>query len=93
MAKAFLAATAQGYTWAAEHPSEAAQILVKQAQEDFKDTPLPEPLDPDMVAQSQILVSKVCIAGASVHTKAMIVPACQPAWPGFNCVSLSLSCI
>ena len=58
-AKAFLAATARGYEWAAENPREAAQILVQQVQQDFRDTPLPEPLDAAMVEQSQALVSKV----------------------------------
>ena len=57
--RAFLAATARGYEWAAQNPSEAAQILLRQVQQDFKDTPLPEPLDYEHVLQSQRLVSKV----------------------------------
>ncbi|KAK9806673.1 hypothetical protein WJX73_006859 [Symbiochloris irregularis] len=61
--KHFLAATAKGFEWAAEHPDEAAEILIRQVQQDFKDTPLPEPLDPDMVQQSQRLLSKHYLDG------------------------------
>lgn len=56
--KTFLAATAQGYKWAALNPTDAAQILLKQVHQDYKDAPLPTPLDADMLQQSQHLLSK-----------------------------------
>lgn len=59
--KKFLAATAKGYEWAAHNPDEAAEILVRQVQAQSKDMPLPEPLDLDMVLQSQRLLSKVSL--------------------------------
>ena len=59
-AKAFLQATAKGYEYAASHPEEAAEILCSEVAKDTSSQPLPTPLDPDMVLQSQQLLSEVC---------------------------------
>ena len=48
--KAFLAATAEGYRYAAAHPAEAAALFVRQASADHPD--LPQPLDPAMCVDS-----------------------------------------
>lgn len=64
LVKPFLAATARGYEYAAAHPEEAAQLLCQQVAADYDAAkqpgavPLPEPLDPAMVAASQQVVSK-----------------------------------
>lgn len=52
--KAFLSATAKGYAYAAEHPQEAAQILIDAVPE----------LDPELVMLSQELLSEEYIADA-----------------------------
>ena len=58
-AKAFLQATARGYEYAATHPEEAAKILCNEVAKDTASHPLPTPLDPDMVLQSQHMLSEV----------------------------------
>ena len=58
-AKAFLQATAKGYEYAASHPEEAAQCLCQAVEKDTAEHPLPSPLDPEMVLQSQQMLSKV----------------------------------
>ena len=58
-AKAFLQATAKGYEYAASHPEEAAKILCSEVARDTSSQPLPTPLDPDMVLQSQQILSEV----------------------------------
>ena len=52
--KRFLAATAQGYRYAAEHPEEAAEILIKAAPE----------ANPDLIRKSQAWLSPRYIADA-----------------------------
>lgn len=62
LVKAFLAATAKGYEYAAQNPDEAANILVSEVLADTelgpKPCPLPEPLKPAMVRVSQQLISQ-----------------------------------
>lgn len=65
-ARSFLQATAKGFEWAASHPDEAAQLLVQAVAKDTKADPLPEPLDLDMVKESQRLLSKV-LPGTQCH--------------------------
>lgn len=54
--RAFLRATARGYTFAAENPAEAAELLLEATPESFP--------DPDLVRDSQKLVSTFYIADA-----------------------------
>jgi ABC-type nitrate/sulfonate/bicarbonate transport system substrate-binding protein len=60
LVRSFLAATAKGYEFAAEHPAEAAQLLCAEVAADVAKAGkgLPEPLNPAMVAQSQELISQ-----------------------------------
>lgn len=59
LVRSFLAATAKGYQYAATHPAEAAEILCAEVAADTAGTkPLPGPLDPDMVLQSQQQISQ-----------------------------------
>ncbi len=62
MVRSFLAATAQGYEYAAAHPEEAAAILLEEVANDVAATgkDLPEPLDKDMVIEAQVI---------TVHTR------------------------
>jgi hypothetical protein len=55
--KAFLAATAEGYRFAAAHPEEAADLFVEAAS---AEPGLGEPLDAAMCRESMQLLSKVC---------------------------------
>jgi ABC-type nitrate/sulfonate/bicarbonate transport system substrate-binding protein len=58
--RSFLAATAKGYEWAAANPAEAAALLCAEVAADSVapgGKPLPEALDPAMVAQSQEAVA------------------------------------
>lgn len=59
----FLAATAKGFEWAAQNPREAAEVLCAEVAADEANSgrPLPEPLDPGMVAASQEVVSKAYV--------------------------------
>jgi hypothetical protein len=66
--RSFLAATAKGYEWAAANPKEAAAVLCAEVSADFAAAggkPLPEELDPEMVAQSQELVAVAYLSGNS----------------------------
>lgn len=60
MVKAFLAATARGYEYAAQNAAEAAQLLCAEVAADVAKAgkPLPEPLEPEMVAASQQLIGQ-----------------------------------
>lgn len=60
LVKAFLAATAKGFEYAAQNPAEAAELLCQQVAADVAQAakPLPEPLDPAMVAASQQVISQ-----------------------------------
>ncbi len=57
--RAFLRATARGYTFAAENPEEAAELLIETA-------PAGSFPDPDLVRDSQRFVSRVYIADGEV---------------------------
>lgn len=55
LVRAFLFATAKGYSYAAAHPEDAAAVLCAEVSADTAATvPLPEPLDADMVKESQV---------------------------------------
>ena len=70
--RGFLAATARGYAFAAEHPQEAADILFAQIQ-DMESSASPQPkVDHRMVRQSQAMISKVWL-NTCMHVKA---PSC-----------------
>jgi hypothetical protein len=63
--RSFLAATAKGYEWAAANPKEAAAVLCAEVSADCATAggkPLPEELDPAMVAQSQEMVAAAYLA-------------------------------
>ena len=55
--RAFLEASAKGWAFAAEQPGPAAQLLTELAGSEYRD--LPQPLDPDMVHESQVFISQV----------------------------------
>ncbi len=57
MVRAFLAATARAYEWAAANPTEAAETLLAAALAEHSDAPLPKPLDPEVVKESQVRVA------------------------------------
>lgn len=55
MVRSFLAATARAYEWAAAHPAEAAELfLTAVAAEHAAQPALPQPLDPEVVKESQV---------------------------------------
>lgn len=58
MIRKFLAASAEGYKFAAENPEEAARLFFDAVEEQTADQPLPTPLDLDMVIESQKYISK-----------------------------------
>ncbi|KXZ43661.1 hypothetical protein GPECTOR_83g273 [Gonium pectorale] len=53
LVRSFLAATARAYEWAAAHPAEAAEVFLAAVAEEHAAAPLPKPLDPELVRQSQ----------------------------------------
>lgn len=53
MVTSFLAATAKGYQLAAAHPHEAAELFLEAVAAEHADAPLPQPLDAEMVKESQ----------------------------------------
>ena len=80
----------RGFEYAAAHPDEAAKILCSAVARDTADAPLPEPLDLDMVKQSQRLLSKAgpdhCMAAqpalasawqACRQRRALVPPLCS----------------
>lgn len=52
--RAFLAATARAYEWAAAHPVPAAACFLEAVQAEHADSPLAKPLDPELVRESQV---------------------------------------
>ncbi|KAF5842796.1 NMT1/THI5 like-domain-containing protein [Dunaliella salina] len=54
MVRAFLSATAQGFEFAAAHPEAAADQFLDAVNKVYASTPLPEPLDRDMVKEAQV---------------------------------------
>ncbi|KAL6763127.1 NMT1/THI5 like-domain-containing protein [Haematococcus lacustris] len=56
--RAFLAATSQAFAFAAADPAEAARQLLQAVAQEHAGTPLPVPLDPDMVKQAQEFTSQ-----------------------------------
>jgi ABC-type nitrate/sulfonate/bicarbonate transport system substrate-binding protein len=58
--KAFLAATARGYAYAAQNPAEAAQLLCAEVDADVAKAgkQLADPLDVEMVAASQQMIGQ-----------------------------------
>ena len=56
--KAFLAATAKGYLFAAEEPEAAAHVFLAGVQEEYAGAPLPQPLDEKIVVASHIYTAK-----------------------------------
>lgn len=67
LVKAFLAATAKGYQFAAQHPAEAAEVLCSEVAADVarQGKPQPEPLDAGMVAASQQIISQHYLESSS----------------------------
>ncbi len=55
--RAFLEASAKGWTFAAEQPGPAAELLTQLA--NSEDGNLPQPLDAEMVQESQVFISPV----------------------------------
>ncbi|GLI71364.1 hypothetical protein VaNZ11_016553 [Volvox africanus] len=55
--RAFLSATARAYEWAAAHPAEAVEVLLEAVVSEHEQTPLPKPLDPEVVRESQAYLS------------------------------------
>lgn len=94
MVKAFLAATAKGYAWAAAQPAEAAALLVSAVAKDTATKPLPTPLDGVMVAKSQAWVAPHCLTadGRCAATHVLLLPIARPCYPRAPVVSLSLDC-
>lgn len=58
LVRSFLAVTARAYEWAAAHPAEAAEAFLAGVAAEHADVPLPKPLDPEMVRESQVGVDK-----------------------------------
>jgi ABC-type nitrate/sulfonate/bicarbonate transport system substrate-binding protein len=60
LVRSFLAASARGFEFAAQHPEEAAELLLAEVAKDVEASgkPLPTPLDPSVVQESQKLISK-----------------------------------
>ena len=54
MIREFLLATSRGYQEAASDPATAAGILFQEVAADTADNPLPEPLDLNMLEESQV---------------------------------------
>lgn len=55
--RAFLAATARAYEWAAAHPAPAAACFLEAVAAEHADSPLAKPLDPELVRESQEYLS------------------------------------
>ena len=55
--RAFLEASAKGWAFAAEQPGPAAELLTQLATSENRD--LPQPLDAEMVHESQVFISQV----------------------------------
>uniref|UniRef100_A0A7S0S6H2 Thiamine pyrimidine synthase n=1 Tax=Chlamydomonas leiostraca TaxID=1034604 RepID=A0A7S0S6H2_9CHLO len=56
--RAFMAASARGFEYAAAHPHEAAGALVGAVAAEYAAHPLPQPLDPEFVAKAQEYTSR-----------------------------------
>jgi len=54
MVRAFLAASAKGFEFAAAQPEAAAEQLVQAVEKMYAGSPLPEPLDKEMVKAAQV---------------------------------------
>lgn len=74
--RAFLDATARGYSWAAAHPDEAAALLVDAVAVATAGRPLPQPLEPRMVAASQRLVGSAYLHPSSQRWGVMDADVC-----------------
>ncbi|KAG2441969.1 hypothetical protein HYH02_009763 [Chlamydomonas schloesseri] len=62
--RSFLAATARAYEWAAAHPAEAAEMfLTAVAAEHVGQPDLPQPLDPEVVKESQAYLASHYLDG------------------------------
>ncbi|GLC40077.1 hypothetical protein PLESTM_000989800 [Pleodorina starrii] len=62
--RSFLAATARAYEWAAAHPAEAAEALLAAVVAEHAAAPLPKPLDPEVVQESQAYLSSHLLDGS-----------------------------
>ncbi|EFJ42027.1 hypothetical protein VOLCADRAFT_110035 [Volvox carteri f. nagariensis] len=62
--RAFLAATARAYEWAAANPGEAAEVMLAAVAEEHSTSPLPKPLDPELVRESQAYLSSHLLDGS-----------------------------
>lgn len=82
MVKAFLAASAKGFEFAAAQPEAAAELFLQACEKEYAASPLPEPLDRQMVTEAQVRLafllpvhsallsqhcSVLCVSPVSLH--------------------------
>lgn len=83
LVRKFLAAASRGFVFAAEQPEAAAQVFLQAVQEEHRALPLPEPLNPKMVAASHAYTAKHLLNssgkwGHQVRGALGAPPAAQP---------------
>ena len=54
MVRAFLAASAKGFEFAAANPGQAAELLLKGVEREYASSPLPSALGKEMVHEAQV---------------------------------------